>query len=239
MRFSQIKYLIMIPFLVLSIWVSSWGLADIFAYQALRYERSWSARDTVATLAEWDEAKSWALLAKQFNSHNPDYSEMLGRLYYWRFLVEDQPVSSLAEQNEYLDQGLSYLRSAIEKRPTWPETWAYLIRLKSVAGNLDDEYWYAWDKSYQLGRWETYVQEKLLESGLQHWENFTVVQQNKMLSVLDDMMSKPYSQLTAFSLIDFYERFSELCPRVSAALLDNIKIMKDQCLELAPDSSAS
>jgi len=233
MRMSKLKYLLIIPLILLSLWALSWGLSDIFAGQTLRYERSWLKNDhSVDEIDEWNKAKYWATLASSLNASNPDHYEMLGRLYFWRFLVEDSPVTSPEEWGQYLNQGLLNFRSAIERRPTWPETWARLLRLKSITGNLDEEFWYAWDKSQQLGRWETFIQEKLLESGLQHWGVLTNNQQNKVLSVLSDMISKPYSQLTAFALVDIHERFSEICPRVTPELLANIKIMKSKCLSL-------
>jgi len=213
MRLSKLKYLLILPFLCLSLWAFSWGAADIFAYQVNRYERSWQVDGAVESLEEWDKAKYWATLSSKLNGSHPDYSETLGRLFYWRFFVKSDPVKSIEEQNEYLNQGLVHFRLAIEKRPTWPQTWARLLRLKSITGNLDEEYWYAWDKSQELGRWEAFVQEELLQSGLQHWENLTAVQQDKVMSVFLDMISKTYSDLTALALIDFYEKSSEICAK--------------------------
>jgi len=231
MRQSKLKYLLILPFLCLSLWALSWGLADLFAYQAGRYERSWQA-EGVENLDEWNKAKYWALLSSKLNGSHPDYLDTLGRIYYWRFFVKSDPIKSLEEQNEYLNQGLIQFRSAIEKRPTWPLTWVRLVKLKSLVGNIDDEYWYAWAKAQELGRWESFVQEELLGSGFQYWGSFTKDQQSKVLSVLSDMFSKPYSQLSAFALVDMYGLSAVICSRLNPELIDSVRVMRRRCLSL-------
>jgi len=232
MRINYLKFLIIIPLIILTLWVLSWGLADVFANQVNRHERLWLVNGFVSDIDEWNQVKGWATLSSKLNNSHPDYFETLGRLYYWRFFVEGSPINSLEEQNEYLHEGLTQFRSAIEKRPTWPQTWARLVKLKSITGNLDEEYWYAWDKSQELGQWETFVQEELLESGLQHWEDFTPEQRSKVISVLVDMLSKPYSEFTAVTLVEAYEMLAEVCEQIPSKPLRIAKRMKGSCSSL-------
>jgi len=189
---------------------------QIFAYQVNRYERSWLASGSVSDLEEWNQARYWATLSSKLNDSHPDYLETMGRLYYWRFFVSSDPINSLEEQNAFLNQGLVQFRQAIAKRPTWPQTWARLLKLKSIVGNVDEEYWYAWDNAQSLGRWEIFVQEELLASGLQHWDNFNLEQQGKVMSVLIDMSSKAYSEPTASAIVTGYGKSTQVCSRLSS-----------------------
>jgi hypothetical protein len=200
--FSKLKYLILAPFLGLVLYALSMAMADAFSYQALLYERRWITEEGMAERRDWDAAVGWSKLAMKFDPYNPNYSEMLGRLYFWRFFIGDSPIESYEEAQLIANDGLNYLRASIEKRPAWPRAWASIVQLKSVSSQIDYEFEQVWDRAVALGDWEPEVQTILLEAGLIHWGDFNDVLRDKTVSMFVAMTSKPFSELRAIRVVD-------------------------------------
>jgi len=187
---AQLKYIVILPFLVLVYWAISWGLADIFSYRVLHVESEWQARGEVPSINQWNTARASIENAMSLNTFSPDYPGIMARLYVWRLYVDDAPIGSFEEYQAFLAEGLAYMRSSIEKRPTWPSGWASLLEMKSLGGILDGEYWLAWDSTVALGPWDRASQVKLLTSGLVYWENFDEEQKGKVIDVFISMLAK-------------------------------------------------
>lgn len=228
---AKLKYILLLPVIGLIFLVLSWGLADAFSYQALKYEREWLATGIVAQPQDWDAAIKWSGYAIAFNPYNPNYPEMLGRLHFWRFFVLNNPVQSYEEGQTIVNQGLIPLKKSIEMRPTWPLAWASVLQLKSIGRQVDYEFERAWDRSVELGDWEPAVQSILLEAGLSHWPVFNDSLRQKTVSMFVAMTSKSFSESRAINVVNRLGAW----PLVCNVLVDPILIsdlMRNRCNEL-------
>ena len=109
----------MLPFIGLAILVLAFGIADIFALQASKYEDQWKIADVVYDKTDWDKAHSSLIRAMKLNPYNPDYPEMMGRFYIWRYYIDNASITSEAEAQSILEDGLKYVHLSIKLRPSW------------------------------------------------------------------------------------------------------------------------
>ncbi|MFT6220813.1 MAG: hypothetical protein ACJA0C_000210 [Candidatus Endobugula sp.] len=116
---NKLKYLCVLPFIALTILALTFGVADIFALQASEYEDKWKIADAVYEKADWDKAHSSLINAMTLNPYNPDYPEMMGRVYIWRYYIDNAPVISEIEAQNILTDGLEYVHLSIKLRPAW------------------------------------------------------------------------------------------------------------------------
>lgn len=208
---SKLKYLLVIPFVALMLWALSWGAANVLSHQVTRYEDAWLDQQSIETLAQWQQAVDLMEWVLTLNPYRPEYLEFMGRLYIWRLYIADAPIQSYEEHQEFINIGLTYLRSAVEKRPVWPLTWAFIVEFKSLGAQLDEEYWAVWKRARELGRWDSTVQAKLLESALIHWEAFDAEHKQGAVEVFWDMLGRPASERTALRMADAFGALPLFC----------------------------
>lgn len=221
---SVFKYLLVLPFILLVFFSVLTGVADIMAYQSLRYEKSWLQRGAMVKKIDWEHSVFWSQWAIRFNPYNPNYREIKGRLYFWRFFLNEAPVTSHAEAQAIVNTGLQYFRDSIELRPTWPIAWASLLQLKSMGGQLDYDFEQAWDRSIELGDWEPEVQALLLEASLMHWENLNHRLQEKAIKVLVSMISKPFSEDRGINVVHRQNAWPAICQALVDPMLMTQKV---------------
>lgn len=227
----SLRYLALIPLLLLIVFVLSKGVASVIVDKAFDYERQWSAQGGVNSQAEWDEAIAWANMGMSIDPFNPNYPELAGRLHFWRFFVEDAPIQSFSEAQDVVNAGLPYLRRAIEMRPTWPMAWASLLQLKSIGDQIDYEFEQVWNKAVELGDWEASVQTILLEAGLIHWESFNDVLRQNTVNMFVAMTSKPYSEIRAIAVVERLGAWPLVCDVLVDPIL-TVGRMQRECREL-------
>lgn len=208
---SKLKYLLILPFVILILYALSVAVADAFSHQASQHERRWIEEGGMAEKSDWDAAIGWSKLALKLDPYNPNYPEMIGRLHFWRFFIADSPIESYDEAQAIADEGLVYLRNSVQMRPTWPRAWSSILQLKSVSGQIDYELEQVWDNAVELGDWESGVQSLLLETGLTHWFGFNDSLRAKTLSIFIAMTSKPYSESRAIDVVDSIGAWPLVC----------------------------
>jgi hypothetical protein len=233
---SKIKYLLFVPLIGLILYVLAWSAADAFSYQALLHERQWITERGLKSKRQWDAAVKWSTLAIRFDPYNPNYPEMLGRLHFWRFFIEDAPIASSDEAMSVINQGMSYLQESIAMRPTWPRAWASMLQLKSVGGQVDYEFEQIWDKAVELGDWEPEVQRMLLEAGLIHWSRSSPLLQQKTVSMFVAMTSKPFSEARAISTVERIGAWPLVCDVLVDPLVTPLR-MRQACAEVRQQKS--
>lgn len=228
---SRIKYIVFIPLVGLILCLLAWSAADAFSYQALLHERQWITERGVRSKRQWGAAVKWTKLAIRFDPYNPNYPEMLGRLYFWRFFVGDAPISSRQEALSVTNRGMAYLQDSIDMRPTWPRAWASMLKLKSVSGQVDYEYESLWDKAIELGDWEPEVQRVLLEAGLINWGRSSPALQQKTVSIFVAMTSKRYSEARAIESVDRIGAWPLVCDVLVDPIVTPLR-MRQACAEV-------
>jgi hypothetical protein len=114
-----LKYLCALLFVTLAVWVTALGFANFFSYQAEKKERQWIRADIIEEKASWDKAHSYLTTAMTLDPYNPNHSEIMGRIYVWRYYINDAPVTSIEEAEKILTEGLAYVNRSIKMRPAW------------------------------------------------------------------------------------------------------------------------
>lgn len=227
----KLRYLILLPLLFLIFFVLSKAVASLIVDQAFDYERQWSAQGRVETQKEWDDAIAWASLGMSIDPFNPNYPELIGRLHFWRFFVQDAPIKSFQQAQSVVNAGLPHLRRSIEMRPTWPMAWASLLQLKSIGDQIDYEYEQVWNKAVELGDWEASVQTILLEAGIIHWDGSNDVLRQKTIDMFVAMTSKPYSEMRAVAVIERLRAWPLVCDVLVDPIL-TVGRMRQECANL-------
>ncbi len=236
--FRKIKYLLLFPIVALIFVVLSWGVADIFAHRLLEQEKEWIFEGSVKNYADWQRGIAWGKWAIKLNPYQARYPEIVGRVYFWRFFIEDKPIESYEQAQTTVNEGAEYLRDAIEKRPTWPANWAYLLRLKSVGRQSDEELEKIWDRAILLGDWEPVVQAILLEAGLIHWSVFDDSMREKVLKIFVEMTSKAFSHPRATNVVDRVGAWPLVCNELVDPVVVTDAIRKS-CLEFEATTEES
>jgi hypothetical protein len=227
----KIRYFSLLPLVLLMIFVFSKALAGYIVDSAFEYEREWVAVGGIDKKQDWDDAVASIHLGMKIDPFNPNYPELLGRLHFWRFFVQDAPIESFDEAQSVVNAGLEPLRKSIEMRPTWPMAWASLLQLKSIGDQIDYEFEQVWNKSMELGDWESGVQTVLLEAGLIHWPRFNGVLRNNTINIFVAMTSKPYSELRAIGVVDRLGAWPLVCDVLVDPVL-TVGRMRQACAEL-------
>jgi hypothetical protein len=232
----KLRYLLLLPIFLLIVFVFSKIIASIVVDEAFSSEREWSAQGGVDTKRDWDDAVSWARLGITLDPLNPNYPELLGRLHFWRFFIQEAPIESFEQAQLVVNAGLIPLRRSIEMRPTWPMAWASLLQLKSIGDQVDYEFEQVWNKAIELGDWESSVQTILLEAGLIHWDGFNDTLKQNTIDIFVAMTRKPYSELRAIAVVDRLGAWPLVCNVLVDPIL-TVGRMRQACRSLDQPAS--
>lgn len=152
-------------------------VADISFYQAQRVERQWlkgGGSVSEAQLAQVGEELDQALALA---GPHPDYLQAKARLVSWQIL-------SGYISAESIDAGMTTARENLAMRPYWPNGWAEFALLKVLSGQVDSEFWQAFNHAQQLGPWEASVFTNLLNAGLGAWPALSWQQRTDVMGLL-------------------------------------------------------
>jgi hypothetical protein len=227
----KFRYLLLLPILLLIVFVGSKMISGVVIDPAFNYAREWSVQGGVNAKQDWDDAVSRARLGMAIDPLNPNYPELLGRLHFWRFFIQDAPIQSYEQAQLIVNAGLEPLRRSIEMRPTWPMAWASLLQLKSIGDQVDYEFEQVWNKAIDLGDWASSVQTILLEAGLIHWDVVNEDLRQKTINIFISMTSKPYSELKAIAVVNRLSAWPLFCNVLVDPLL-TVERMRQACRSL-------
>jgi len=181
------------------------ALLAVLAILSLGYggRAAWSdamtlrARHTVAqwrdgegpkyTLALWEQTRDDLADALQTTPDNGQLYDDLGFLYASRAqglgTPKDGSQASVLRLS-LLSQAITNYRSACVLRPTFPYTWAYLALAKQLRGELDAEFWSAFDKALKYGRNEPGVQQSIARVAFALWPALDASYQGAVVSMV-------------------------------------------------------
>ena len=140
------------------------GLADLRAFEARQFIRTWENRSTAAPAADWEHARDALLQARELDARHPGYLEDLALLYEYRGLR-----AAPGPAREDFARALDFLRAEAARRPSSSYTWAGIALLKARMGTPDAEYETALRNAMALGPWEPPVQLAVADAGLRYW----------------------------------------------------------------------
>jgi hypothetical protein len=115
------RYLLWLPLLLLIAFVFSKALADYVVSSAFDYERAIVAESGGDKKQDWDNAVASIHLGMKIDPFNPNSPELLGRLHFWRFFIQDAPIESFEQAQRIVNAGLEPPHlAAVDRLEAWP-----------------------------------------------------------------------------------------------------------------------
>ena len=196
--------LLLIALLGLMFVSARWGLADIYAYQALKQLEQWQ-KQKPENIEDISSAMNWITKARKLDSENPDLMSYQAQLFEWQARLSQETDAS----REHLESAAELYRSALARRPTWPFDWVALADIKAQLQQFDAEFSKALERSHTLGPWEYPIQIRLVNTGFKHWSDLTSPEQKLIHQTFDRalhgnrfkrfiQLGKHYDQLELF-----------------------------------------
>ncbi|HGH6012514.1 TPA: exopolysaccharide biosynthesis protein VpsP [Vibrio cholerae] len=100
------------------------GIASLYGVTAEKALLAWN--HSPATLSAVDDAHKAIQRAIEYSPEHPQYYFLQGRIFQWQaYLAQDQDTQQVlhAAKTAFLDSA--------ERRPTWPDTWAELLKIEA------------------------------------------------------------------------------------------------------------
>ncbi|MFZ2171867.1 MAG: hypothetical protein WAW61_19780 [Methylococcaceae bacterium] len=214
---------------VLAAYISiRWAIADILETQ-IRYQLS-----KAQTAGHRLDAREWRLtqdmLQKTLELH-PDYSAYLELAVFFYQVAAGRPQALLDELgwHDSRQQALKYARSALLKRPTWPDLWDDLFQSKIRLKQFDNELTGAMERAVTLGAWEEQVQYDIAFDGLDEWDNLPAAAQQTVLKAMEQTLSMQKDPKSLYKEMQEYASIGKLCQQVSPAPDNVLSLLTQYC----------
>jgi len=202
---------------------SSRGVGDVVAHQSRIIMDEWASGKKTVDKREWNAAHQSLLSALKLSPGNPDYLALLGNLYEWR--VANKSLNSQETALEVIADyrmALEFYRRALKQRPAYAFYWANIAVVKSILGEVDQEYYQAIERALVLGPWEPGVQLKIADATLGVWYLLDDNGWDKMLTNVErGLESNPTKMMT---IAKQAQVLNKLCGK-----LRRTEIMREYC----------
>ncbi|HFG1992643.1 TPA: exopolysaccharide biosynthesis protein VpsP [Vibrio cholerae] len=100
------------------------GIASLYGVTAEKALLAWN--HSPATLSAVDDARKAIQSAIEYSPEHPQYYFLQGRIFQWQaYLAQEQDTQQALHAAK-----TAFLYSA-ERRPTWPDTWAELLKIEA------------------------------------------------------------------------------------------------------------
>jgi hypothetical protein len=136
----------------------------------------------------WLQTRDDLRHALQITPGNAQLYDDLGFLHATRAKGMGTPEQGSAAhtyQLQLLDEAIVSYRAATTLRPTFPYSWAYLALAKHLKGELDAEFWRAFDKAMQYGHSEAGVQPTLAQIAFARWNTVGPQRQQSTIQMVN------------------------------------------------------
>lgn len=199
------SFLLLAAMGVLSVWHGGrMAWADVETLAARWTISDWRrGRGPVITRDLWARKRDDLRLGLQFAPDSAQLLDDLGYLYSSRAIAMAWPKYGSEEdqlRQSLLTDAIINYRAATVLRPTFPYSWAYLALTKQLRGELDSEFWVAFDKALQYGRNESGLQLTLAEMAFAQGKALSPERQQLVFSMIISSQGAVRKQLAA--LID-------------------------------------
>ncbi len=170
------------------------GLADIFASQSTQQMVAWTKTKQMPTQTQWQFTLGAIQRAHYLHPEHPDYFEVLGRIFEWRALMDDEQTGDAATKRRR--QALQYFRRAVELRPVWPYGWASLALTKQRLNEVDVDFVHAMTQAIYFGAHDGKVQLMIADAGLAVWRELNPQAQQQVMQMVANGMEKKPAEMT-------------------------------------------
>jgi len=147
--------------------------------------------------------------------------------YYHNYALLLGSERTLGAQDITSEQRQSILNDAIEvhtlgvkNQPTHPIGWAYLARVKAMAGQFDGVFDLAMERIYTLGPWIMQHQIMVAQVAQRYWPYMSQNSRYQAASMLQLALSNPGNDIEILNLLGHSELlFNQLCPMLDQSTL--------------------
>lgn len=168
------------------------GLADLAAFRARTWTETW---DNLAQAAaadaqgapydpnpdDWERARWAGEWAVRLAPLNPDYRDVLARVYASRYL--STPAGAAIAQ-PYLEEAAELSRQAIRLRPAWPYTYVALAQFLARMGRTGQEFEDSLRQALRYGPWEPDILTAIIDMGLLNWDRLPASSRELVLQTI-------------------------------------------------------
>lgn len=193
---------------VLAMVAAMHGWADLRAFQARAFMKSWDTRAEAPGVADWALAQSRLEHALVLDPGEPGIAEDLGRLHEMRTRA-GLPEAAGTDTAAGLGRALDYFNRSLARRPTSPYTWANIALVEARLGAVDAALLRAIGNAAMLGPWEPEVQVALAEVGFRHWNRLPKATQDIIHAAIGRGLKRQDGRL--FDLALAYGRMDVMC----------------------------
>ncbi|MEE9551633.1 MAG: hypothetical protein V3V89_01185 [Gammaproteobacteria bacterium] len=191
-----------------SVVAARWGIASVFAYPAKKQLSEWQESQKLLNQNQWGDIQADLNKALVKDPANPEILRNLGLSdeggsnYY--------PVgdNSAIEARQFAYQ---YYQDALTGRPTWPYHWADLALVKYRLGELDTEFYMAFEHAIRLGPWEPWIQHIIADIGMHNWNNFSPEVQVSVMKTIRNGLRHIDGAKTMLGLVTRYNMLEQVC----------------------------
>ena len=192
------------------------ALASARVLDADRQFKTWYQDQHGIPDQQWTAIRKAYLAALEQNGTNPEYLHKLGVTYEGLFIN-----SGVASRNADTDRrlALDYYRKAVMNRPSWPIYWIDLALVKFRLGEMDREFYQAYDRALQLGQWEPGVIQVAVDIGLYSWPALTTSRRASLLALINAALRQPFSpsQTLLLAILERYSNRVPLCEEITGS----------------------
>lgn len=157
--------------------------ANIYAHQFDRQEKRWKKSVKTVDVNGWNKAYSSLSTAIKMDPYNPDYLEMMGRLYSWKYWINASDDVDLKSMDLSSGEALQMISQSLALRPYWSYGWSQKAYLKFLMGEIDNEFWQAYESALASGPWEKEVFYNLMNAGVGAWHSLSWGQRDVVVGV--------------------------------------------------------
>ncbi|WP_335725811.1 exopolysaccharide biosynthesis protein VpsP [Vibrio cholerae] len=149
------------------------GIASLYGVTAEKALLAWN--HSPATLSAVDDAHKAIQSAIEYSPEHPQYYFLQGRIFQWQaYLAQEQDMQQAlhAAKTAFLDSA--------ERRPTWPDTWAELLKIEAQLSAHDAAQLHSSKDSLdkfmrnadRYGPYTPAVNIAISQVGLAHWKQW-------------------------------------------------------------------
>ncbi|WP_240308379.1 MULTISPECIES: exopolysaccharide biosynthesis protein VpsP [Vibrio] len=149
------------------------GIASLYGVTAEKALLAWN--HSPATLSAVDDAHKAIKSAIEYSPEHPQYYFLQGRIFQWQaYLAQEQDTQQAlhAAKTAFLDSA--------ERRPTWPDTWAELLKIEAQLSAHDATQLHSSKDSLdkfmrnadRYGPYTPAVNIAISQVGLAHWKQW-------------------------------------------------------------------
>jgi len=108
----------------------------------------------------------------------------------------------------------------VQAQPTHPVGWAYLARVKALAGQFDEIFDLAMERTYTLGPWNKSNQIMVAQIAQYFWSSMSLNGRNYTRNILELALSNPGNDTPILDLLQGSELLiNQLCPQMDQSNL--------------------